>query len=421
MTHHLNRILSICVLMAYSLLLKAQANSISLDTSYALAKKNYPLAKQFELIARSKEYSLENIVKGYLPQININGQASYQSDITQLPKSIPGVPVLTKDQYKIYAEVTQPIYDGGIIKQQKKLQEANSIVDEQKLKAELYKLKDRINQLFFGVLLIDEQLKQNSLMKKDIQIGLDKINAQIANGIVLQSNADVLKADLLKAGQQTIELKANRKAFMDMLGLFIQKPLNENTILIKPPNIIPSSEIKRPELLMYDYQNKIFEAQNNLLAAKNNPKLSFFVQGGFGKPAFNILSNSFDPFYMGGLRLAFPLSGFYTLKNERALLEIGRESINVQKEKFLFNTHLAMRQQSADIIKFQQFLKSDDEIVLLRGSVKKAALAQLENGVINSSDYLREVNAEDHAKQNKILHEIELLMVQYDERNTMGE
>jgi outer membrane protein TolC len=417
----LKKIVFTFFLITATLMLYAQTQSITLDSCYVLAKKNYPLIKQYELIAKSNEYTLENIAKGYLPQMNINGQATYQSDVTQLPKSIPGVKTLSKDEYKIYAEANQVIYDGGVIKEQKKLQEANALVDLQQLEVELYKLKDRINQLYFGILLIDEQLKQNFLTKNDIQLGLNKIIAQIANGTALQSNADVLKAELLKADQQTIELNSNRKEFTDMLGLFINRHLNEKTIFIKPENIASSGEIKRPELLMYDEQNKIFDARNNLLTAKNNPKISFFVQGGYGRPAFNILSNNFDPFYIGGIRLTFPLSGFYTIRNERELINISRQKTDVQKNTFLFNTQLIMKQQSADITKFQAFLKTDDEIISLRTNVKKAALAQLENGVINSSDYLREVNAEDGARQNKILHEIQLLIAQYNERNTIGE
>jgi outer membrane protein TolC len=410
-----------CFLLLIAVAADAQSNSVTLDSCYSFARQNYPLIKQQELISKTSEYTIANISKGFLPQINMNGQTSYQSDVTQLPKTIPGVPVLTKDQYKIYAEIDQPVYDGGVIKARKKIQEANTIVDRQKLEVELYKLKDRINQLYFGILLIDEQLKQNGLTKNDIQLGLDKINAQIANGTALRSNADILKAELLKANQQTIELISNRKAFTDILSLFINRPLNENIVFIKPADIIPSAEIKRPELLMFDYQNKFFDEQKKLLAARNRPKLNFFVQGGFGKPAFNILSNSFDPFYIGGLRLNFPLTGFYSLKNDRAIIDLSNKNIQVQKEVFLFNTSVAIKQQNADIVKFQQFLKTDNEIIILRTNVKKAALAQLENGVINSSDYLREVNAEDNARQNKILHQIQLLKAEYNEQNTVGE
>lgn len=421
MNHQSRKVLLIGILTACSLIVHAQSVTVTLDTCHTLAKKNYPLVKQYELIAKTREYSLENIAKGYLPQINISGQASYQSDVTGLPKSIAGAPVISKDQYKIYGDINQPIYDGGVIKQQKKLAEANSIVDQQKIEVELYKLKDRINQLYFGILIIDEQLKQNVLMKNDIQLGLNKVNAQIANGTALRSNADILKAELLKADQQTIGLQSNRKAFADMLGLFINRAVDSNTVFIKPPNIVTSSEVKRPELLMYDYQNIIFDSQNNLLSAQNRPKLSLFVQGGFGRPALNFLSNSFDPFYISGLRLSFPITGFYSLKNNRQLINIQRQNMAVQKEIFLFNTHLAVKQQNNDILKLEQFLKTDDEIILLRTNVKKASLAQLENGVINSSDYMREVNAEDNAMQSKILHETQLLMAEYNERNTVGE
>jgi len=400
---------------------KGQSDFITLDSCYLLAKQNYPLVKQYELIAKTREYTLENISKGFLPQININGQATYQSDVTQLPKSIPGVPVLTRDQYKIYAEINQPIYDGGVIKAQKEIQEANTIADQQKLEIELYQLKDRVNQLYFGVLMIDAQLKQNDLMKKDIQSGLEKINALVANGVALKSNADILKAELLKAGQQTVELSSSRKAMTDMLGLFIDRHLNENTVFKKPADIILSNGIKRPELLMFDYQNKIFDAQNNLLSGRNRPKISFFVQGGFGKPAFNILSNDFDPFYIGGLRLNFPVSGFYSLKNGRKLLDINKRNVEVQRQTFVFNTQIAVKQQNAEILKFRQFLKTDDEIISLRESVKKVSLAQLQNGVINSNDYIRDVNAEDLAQQNKILHKIHMLMAEYKQQNIMGE
>jgi outer membrane protein TolC len=294
------------------------------------------------------------------------------------------------------------------------------MADRQQLEVELYKLKDRINQLYFGILLINEQLKQNALAKNDIQLGIDKVNAQIANGIALRSNASVLKAELLKAGQQTIELKFNRKALIDILELFVHKSINETSVFDKPPVIIYPIQIKRPELSLFDSRSKILDEQNNLITAQNNPKLSFFAQGGFGKPAFNILSNDFDPFYIGGLRLSFPLTGFYTVKNNRSLINIKKQNINIEKETFLFNTQFTLKQQNADITKLQQFLKLDDEIIPLRENVKKAALAQLENGVINSGDYLREVNAEDNARQTKILHEIQLLLAQYKVLNTTG-
>lgn len=398
----------------------AQTVALTLDTCNALARQNYPLIRQRGLIAASTAYSVENASRGYLPQINLNAQATYQSDVTQLPIQIPGVSPLSKDQYKIYAEINQPIYEGGAIRQQKKMQQANAVVEQQKVEVELYKLRERVQQVFFGILLMDEQLRQNELLQKDIQIGIRKTQAALDNGTAFKSSMDILKAELLKVGQRATELKASKRAFTDMLALLTGLTLNDDTRLITPASPVLTQAINRPELLLLDYQRSTLAVQNKLLSAKNRPRLSFFFQGGFGRPAFNILSNDFEAYYIGGLRLNVPLSGFYTLKNERNLLNISGQNLDVQKEVFLFNTNYVLRQQNAEVLKLQELIRSDEDIIALRGSVKNTSAVQLENGVITTNDYLREVNAEDAAKQTKILHDIQLLMAQYNQQTTSG-
>jgi outer membrane protein TolC len=344
---------------------------LSLNECYTLAKQNYPLVKQRELITKTAAYTIDNLQKGYLPQLTINGQASYQSAVTEIPIKLPGmnVPVI-KDQYKVYGEINQTIYDGGTIGGQKELQKTNEVVEQQKLETELYKLKERINQLYFGVLLLDEQLKQNNLLIKDLQLGLSKVQASIDNGIALKSNGDVLKADILKNKQHAIELRASRKAYTDMLSLFTGAVVDEATVLVKPEPVVASTQINRPELLAYDAQNKTLDVQNKLITAKALPKFSFYFQGGMGRPALNMLSNSFDAFYVGGLRLTWSPSVFYTAKKDRALIDINRRTIALQKETFLFNTNLSVKQQSAETGKYEELLASDDEIITLRGRVK---------------------------------------------------
>lgn len=398
------------------------AKSLSIEECYALAKQNYPLVKQRDLILKSKEYSVQNATKGYFPQVAINGQATYQSDVTSIPIRLPGVdvPTISKDQYKIYGEINQPLYDGGMIKQQKRNQEASSVVEEQKLEVELYKLKERVNQLFFGILLIDEQLKLAELVRKDIRSGIKKTEAAIANGVAFKMNGDLLKAELLKINQRTTELKANRKAYADMLGLYLNQTVDENTSLTKPQSLNVTQTINRPELLVFENQAKNISIQNAILKAKNLPKLNFFAQGGYGRPALNMLSNKFESYYIGGIKMNWPLTGLYTLKKDKALLEISRQNIDLQKEVFLFNTGFTLKQQNAEVLKLQELLLSDDEIVSLRMSIKTTANAQLENGIINSNDYLREVNAEDQARENKLVHEVQLLMAQYTQQTTTG-
>jgi outer membrane protein TolC len=415
----MNRILFILGICVLSVQAVAQP-VLTIEDCYAQARENYPLVKQRDLISKSNNYSLANATKGYLPQLTVFGQASYQSDVTQVPISAPGVVVLDKDQYKIYGEINQTLYDGGVISKQKKSIEANTAVEEQKLEVELYKIKDRINQLFFGILMLNEQIVQTEILKKDVQAGLAKTNAAIANGSALKSSGDALQAELLKADQRAIELKALRSAYRDMLGLFINKQLDETATFEKPQLDTPTEIINRPELKMYDFQKKSLDAQNEMITAKNLPKFGLFFQGGYGRPALNMLNNDFDTYYIGGLRMTWSLGGLYTSKNERAIIDVSRNSLELQRETFLFNTNLTLKQQNTEVSKLQELIKTDDEIIALRARIKNSALAQVENGVITSNDYIREANAEDQARQNQALHQIQLLMTYYNQQTTAG-
>lgn len=419
---------AICfLLLAFSILavplLKAQSTILSIEQCYALAKEHYPLVKQKELIEKTKEYNIQNISKNYLPQFSIAGQATYQSDVTQIPISFPGIdiPTPTKDQYKVYGEINQPLTDLLMIEQQKELQRANASVEEQKIEVELYKLKERINQIYFGILFIKEQLQQTTLLKKDIQSGISKMNAAIANGVALKSSTDALKAELLKIEQHTIELRAAQDAYMNMLGLFIDQAVTENTVFEKPQANSISQSISRPELALFDYQKKNIDLQNKILTIKNLPKVGLFFQAGYGQPSpLNMLNDDVDNYYIGGLRVNWSLTGLYTLSNERKLLDLNQNLLDIQKETFLFNTNLTLKQQNTDIHKFQELIKTDQEIITLRTSIKNTATIQLENGSITTNDYLHEVNAEDQAKQNLLLHQIQLLMAQYNYQTTAG-
>jgi outer membrane protein TolC len=357
-----------------------------------------------------------------LPQFNIAGQATYQSEVTKVPISIPNVsiPELSKDQYKLYGEVSQPITDLFTVKDQKELVKANSEIEEQKIEVELYKLKERINNLFFGLLLIDAQIQQTELLKKDIQSGIDKINTAITNGTALKSSADNLKAELLKANQRTIELKSNKKGYAAMLSLFINQPILESTILVKPNPQLISNIINRPELKMYDLQKKTFDVQSKLITAKNLPRFSLFFQGGLGRPALNMLSNDVKGYYIGGLRLNWSLTGFYTYNKEKKILALNQNGLDIQKDVFLFNTNLNLQQQGSEITKVQELIETDNSIITLRESIKNTTKNQLENGTATTNDYLTAINAQDQAQQNLLLHQIQLLMAQYNYQTTSG-
>lgn len=397
---------------------------LTLEQCYEKARTNYPLIRQKNLIAQSTSFSIANARAGFFPQVSINGQATYQSDVTRVPLEVPGfkIQALSKDQYKIYAEVNQSLYDGGAIRQQTKLQQANAQVEDQKVEVELYKINERINQLYFGVLLLDEQLKQIALVQKDLESSLQKVQSGIRNGTAFKTNADILQAELLKVTQRTIETQSARQAYLDMLGLFLQTTLNENTVLERPAALplTASSDINRPELKLFNYQNQLLSAQQQLSNTRTLPRVNLFVQGGYGKPGLNALLNEFDTYYIGGIRLNWNLSGFYNTRRDRELLTLNVQSVDAQRDAFVFNTNLSLRQQNNEIVKLQKLLEVDRQLIDLRANIKVTSKAQLENGVITANDYLRELNAEDQARQNEALHTIQLLLTAYTQKNTIG-
>jgi outer membrane protein TolC len=303
---------------------------------------------------------------------------------------------------------------------QKDLVEKNAEVETHKLEVELYKLRERIDQVFFGILLIDQQLKQTELLKKDILAGIEKTNAAIANGTSLKSNLYLLQAEMLKTDQRATELISARKSYADILSLFIAEKIDESAIIEKPAMQQFSTKIARPELEMYEIQKQVFDIQGNIVNTRNLPRFSLFLQSGMGRPALNMLSNDFDFYYLGGLRLNWSLSNFYTSRKEKEILGFNKSSVDLQKETFIFNTNMEINQQFNEVAKIEALINTDAEIIELRENIKSTAQSQLSNGVISANDYVTFVNAEDQARQNLLIHKTQLLMVLYNNRTTTG-
>lgn len=402
---------------------KSAGQQITLDKAQTLARNNYPLIKQKNLIARTADISIANLSKGYLPQLSINGQASYQSEVTDIDVPIPGFDFEApeKDQYKLTADVNQLIYDGGATKHQKTMQRLNAVTEQQQVEVDLYKVKERINQVYLGILYLDEQIRQVELVKQDLQTGLKRVEAQVQNGVAFRSNVSTIKAELIKADQRSIELHASRGAMIETLSLFINQPLDTATVFEKPtaPQV-GDTAIARPELELFKDQSALLGQQNQLIKSRNLPRTSLFVQGGYGRPGLNLLKNEFDFFYIGGIRLNWQLGGLYTKKNDKELVKINQDIVDLKKDVFLLNTNAEIKKQNADIVKLEKLIESDREIIALRKSVTDAAKAQLQNGVITPNDYLREVNNEDQARQALIGHEIQQLQAKIEYATLLG-
>ncbi|MCK9311264.1 MAG: TolC family protein [Bacteroidales bacterium] len=409
------------VLFAIITLSSMQAfGQFTIDQCQEKARQNYPQIKQFGLIEKSLEFNLSNAGKAYLPQVSFTAKATYQSDAISLDVPI-GLQTLSihqsKDQYQAVLDVNQTLWDGGTTSIQKKVHRDNASIESQKLEVDLYAIKDRVNQLYFGCLLIDEQLLQNAVLNTELQTNYDKVASYMRNGVANQADLDAVRLEQLNNGQRRTELLAARKSYREMLSAMMGVALTDESSLEKPSipmEVFDETMLKRPEVGLFDRQLSLIDHQTDMVKSGTQPKVGLFVQGGYGRPGLNMLQNDFSPFYIGGVRLSWNISGFYTQKNNLNNLRINKEMVSNQKETFLFNNSLKIKQQNNELDMMRQLLQDDEEIIRLHVNLKKASEAKVENGVQSVTDLLREVNAESMAIQQKSLHEMQLLLDIYN-------
>lgn len=395
---------------------------LTLEACYRAARENYPLVRQFDLIERTKDFTVENATKSYFPQLSFSGKASYQSDVTKMPFSIPGVEFgLDKDQYQLVLELNQTIWDGGAVRNRKEEARAKSEVQKGQLEVNLYALDDRVNQLFFGMLLIDAQLAQNALLQAQLARNHGQVSACMQQGVANQADLDAVAVEQLNARQTEGELRVNRKAYAEVLGLLTGRKGIDAERLVKPSATVePLEENRRPELSLYESQRRQLSVQEKGLTARYMPKLGVFAQGAYGDPGLNMLKGGFEPYYIAGLRLSWNISDLYTRKNDKRLLAASRDDIDVQEAVFRLNNRMEAAQHWRTVEKIETLMKNDDELIRLRTNIRKSAEAKVANGTLTVTEMLREVTAEDQAKQAKALHEIQRLQALYDIKYTMN-
>ncbi|MFZ4928622.1 TolC family protein [Chryseobacterium sp. Mn2064] len=406
--------------------LQAQSVKLTLEECYRLSKENYPMVRKLGIISKTKDYTIENANKNYLPQISFSGQASYQSQTINFSDALGVLPIstslpsLSKDQYKIQGEIDQLLYDGGIIHNQKELTKANTELQTQNIETSLYALKQRINTLFFSILLLDEQLKQNAIKKNSLQTQVQKAEASLKYGTAFRSNVDELKAEVVNTDMEGTEYTSNRAAYLKMLSLFIGRNVSDSSELEVPDQEILASEINRPELKVFELQKSVYTLQKEQLTSDFMPKVSAFFQGAYGRPTLNIIENKFGPWFVTGVRFSWSLESLYTFSSKKEILELNRKATDADQETFLLNTKMDLAQQEEGIRKYNELLEQDKTVIALRQSVTKSAEAQLANGVITTHEYIQKLNAEHLAAQMRILHHIQLLQAKYNQKFISG-
>ncbi|MEI6349051.1 MAG: TolC family protein [Bacteroidota bacterium] len=386
---------------------------IMLKECFLEAEKNYPLLIQQDLWQQSFAETNSILDKNWLPQVDLNAQATYQSDVTVVSIPFPNINIPTpeKDQYKATLDIKQLIWDGGSIGKEKGVKKIENNIEKQKISIDLFKLKERIAQIYFRVLLTDESINLTKMMIEDLNTRLKTIESGIKNGVVLQSSADRLKVEILRQQQRITELQTDRNTNVTALNTLLGTNYASEAKLIIPEIAITITNIQlRPELQLYELQQQQFSAKMKTVSTKNLPKLSAFAQGGYGRPGLNMFDLDFQFFYIAGLRLNWSLWNWNNGSNEKKMYSIAGQLVDKQKEIFARNTNLQLQQQQAEMTKAETLLKTDDEIITIQTSLKVTASKQFENGTISANDYLNELNAELISKLNKKIHEIQLVM-----------
>lgn len=405
---------------------------MTLETCQELAREHYPEVKQYDLIRLTEQYDLSNAARAWLPQLTLSAQATWQNEVPEFPEALSGmlsqagvtIPGLKKDQYKVGLELNQTIWDGGKSNADKRLAHTEAAEKRAMTDVDLYTLKKRVNELYFGILLLEEKLSQTYRTIALLESNLDKMRSLVTNGTALASDADVVEAELLTARQQVTQIKASRTSYRKMLELFIGEPLQGN---LRRPEFeeMATTELARPELALFDARKKTLSAREALIKSSTRPKFGFLAQGYYGYPSMDyfasMMSNEWRWNLLTGIRMSWNFGAYYTKKNSLNKLRTAQQSINLQRDVFRFETDLQVAQETGDIARLRKTIADDARIVSLRQSVREAAESKLRNGIIDTNDLLQKITDEAAARSAQSVHEIELLKALYELKHTINQ
>ncbi|PMC10446.1 TolC family protein [Hoylesella timonensis] len=401
-----------------SILISPCLAQLDIDQCHDMARQQYPLIKQYDLLEKSEAYTLSNAMKAFLPEVKFSfGANGFTDPINSSPKTdAMGMGDMKNYLLNGSIQINQLIYDGGAISAQRKLTRAQAEADKKQLDVRLYEINQRVDQLYFGILMIDEQSKQLKLLQNDLTLSLNTVQSLMNGGLANQSDVDAVKVEQLRAAQQESSLRTSRKSYIQMLGLFIGKALGEKTTLEKPTSLPLSKPqgVLRPELSYYAAQQNLLDTQRKSLTARLLPQLSAFAMGMYHNKVLDMMKPAM---LAGGITLSWKISPFYTRKNDLRSIETKKSMIDQERETFLFNIHLQNEKEQSVVEDLREKLKQDDEIIRLRENIHNVSVTKVQNGIQTINEMLRDVNAVNEARQQKSIHEIQLLEAMYQLKN----
>ncbi len=410
-------------LMLWATLAGSVTAQVTLSECVEKARNNYPQIQELGLIREAEKYDLSTASQSWLPQLTISGKAQYQSKVVEMPFEIPEFKFnLPHDQYSLVGEVSQTIWDGGSTANKKRLVSADAKIQSKQLEVSLYGLRQKVENIFLGILLIDKQIAQNEIAVKSLYRNRESVLAGIEHGVSYQSDLSIVDVNILNYKQTISSLHADRQAYVDMLGRLTGEDLSQAQF-VEPPVDLPidTATLARPELQLYKAQLEQTQVQRRDLQSNLYPKLNLALQGGIGRPGLNILKNEFEPYYTVGVKLQWNLGALYSRKNDIRKIAVQKERIERQQEAFVLNTMLDVTDQLNEVHKAEQVLAQDREIIRLREEIRQAGEEQYKQGVIMLTDLMEMIDEEFNARVAQSLHQVQLVMAICDLKNTLGQ
>ncbi len=404
----MRKLVVICLLLI-NVAVAQNPEVITIEQCIEKAINSYPIINQKDIYTQTSYLNVKNINKDLLPKLNVNAQATYQSEVMDLDIPIPNFTLgeLSKDQYRATLDVNQVIYDGGMSSAKKSIEDIDLQVNLKSVDVELYKLKERVSLVYFNIFLLQEKIALLESSSKVIDDKLKVLKSALQNGVVAKSDINELKAEILKIDQQIIDATISKETAIKVLSRLINEEVSSNASLELPDFVITeNSEIIRPENELFELNKLKINSIIKTLNSKRRPMLFGFGQVGYGRPGLNPLNDEFDSFYIVGAKLTWNIWDWNKTNTDKKILLLKQDIIQTQKESFEKNINIALESELATIEKYQKLIEKDIEIIELRESITKSYSSKLENGLIIPSDYLKVLNDETEAKINMQFHKI---------------
>lgn len=405
---------------------------VTLEQCLDAARANYPLIKRYDLLAATQDVELSDIDKSWLPHIDAYARVSAQNVVPSFPETLSDmmrqmggdVKGLGKVQYKVGVDATQMVWDGGATRARRDVTRADTEVKRAALDVQMYGIRTRVESLFFGILLLQQQIEQTRSAMGVYEANLERLRSMLASGTAMQSDVDMVEAAMLEVKQRLTAAQSTRTGYLNVLSLFTALELADEPLAVPDVHIPDELTSRRPELSLYDARLALSGLQRAAIDASLKPKVGLFAQGYYGYPGIDYFkammkrTPSFN--IVAGVSVSWSADALYTRHNSLRKIQTVNSEVEEERQTFLFNNRMQCTSELEQIHSLEAQMQDDARIEALRANVRKAAESQLRGGVIDATALITKINDETQAALTAAYHRILLTQAICNLKNTLN-